>query len=78
MKDNIDKIIKTVEERMESDALVLDELNKLKAQIEKSEIMPTGEWLDVNEHTAEKKCSNCGRIQSPNLHCSGCGSKNKF
>ena len=48
--------------------------NVLKAVAEMMDAQ--GEWLDVNEHTADKRCSNCGRVTALSLYCNGCGSHN--
>ena len=78
MKDNIQVVRKTIEEMMGNLAGALDKINQLEKELNNLEVMPTGYWEDVNEHTAEKRCSNCKATQTPTIHCKNCGSKNTF
>jgi len=77
MKEKIDIAIKTVETSMESLANTLDYLKGIQKDIDNMEIMPKGIWEDINEFTAEKRCSNCGVSQVPHLNCHNCRSRNR-
>lgn len=76
MKDKIEIAKKTIEQTMENLAITLDKINKIEKQLEKMGPKEDGYWEEVNEHTSDKRCSNCGRVGTPTLFCQGCGSKN--
>lgn len=76
MNEKIDIIIRTLEERMESDAILLDGMRELRAELEKSKIVPDGEWEEINEAIDLKRCSTCKASSRPTTYCSSCGSKN--
>ena len=69
LKSASENVLTAVAEMMDAQKEVLNALDKI-------EITPQGEWLDVNEHTAEKRCSNCRRFTTPTEYCHGCGSHN--
>lgn len=75
MKQAIDKYKKASENVLTAIAEMMDATKELTDKLDTIEITPQGEWLDVNEHLAEKRCSNCGRVATPTEYCI-CGSHN--
>lgn len=76
MKEQLRIVKKTIEETMENLAITLDKINEIEKQLEKIDPKENGYWEEVNEHTADKRCSNCGRVTALSLYCNGCGSHN--
>ena len=76
MKQAIDNFNNATENLMTALAETMDAMKEIQKKLESVELTPQGEWLDVNEHTAEKRCSNCGRVTQKTEYCHGCGSHN--
>ena len=74
MKQKLDNLKTASENVLKAVAKMMDAQNEI--ELDKIEITPQGDWLEVNEHTAEKRCSNCGRVTTPTEYCHGCGSHN--
>ena len=76
MKEKLENLKSASENVLTAVAEMMDAQNEVLNALDNVEITPQGEWLDVNEHTADKRCSNCGRVTSPTTFCHGCGSHN--
>lgn len=76
MKEKLENLKSASENVLTAVAEMMDAQKEVLNALDNVEITPQGEWLEVNEHTADKRCSNCGRVTSPTEYCHGCGSHN--
>ena len=76
MKEKLESLKSASENVLTAVAEMMDAQKEVLNALDNVEITPQGEWLDVNEHTADKRCSNCGRVTALSLYCNGCGSHN--
>lgn len=78
MKEKIEVAIKTLEAQMENSAIIIDKLHEIEKELDQLEVVSKGTWEDINDETSLKRCSNCGRSDTPTLYCKGCGSRNTY
>ena len=76
MKEKLENLKSASENVLTAVAEMMDAQKEVVNALDNVEITPQGEWLDVNEHTADKRCSNCRRVTTPTEFCHGCGSHN--